>query len=254
MYYLIRELFVIFWLFWKKNVDESFTCFDIWTGNCPFHLYEHLQYKIVQISWCVYSIRCPWKKMCQRFMSAALRRRRAIRQMRWEHHHCGQCNVVVLIPALHGKQNFFLLLSTISSYVRCVLWARTCLLDVDWLMKADVMNQVSEYGEVKNLQCCWCQGPESSDLVYIHSLVAWALWMWAILFHVCYPWIKKKKKKKSNHLCLGGVFHTERKVKGWIDENHVKAGEQSKVSSNIAIMPSVFIIHDLIHIKLDNEN
>ncbi len=179
----------------KKNVDESFTCFDIWTGNCPFHQYEHLQYKIVQISWCVYSIRCPWKKMCQRFMSAALRRRRAMRQMRWEHHHCGQCNVVVLNPALHGKHNFFLLLSTISSYVRCVLWARTCLLDVDWLMKADVMNQVSEYGEVKNLQCCWCQGPESSDLVYIHSLVAWALWMWAILFHVCYPWIKKKKKE-----------------------------------------------------------
>ncbi len=64
----------------------------------------------------------------------------------------------------------------------------------------------------------------------------------------------KKKKKKSNHLCLGGVFHTERKVKGWIDENDVKAGEQSKVSSNIAIMPSVFIIHDLIHAKLDNEN
>lgn len=50
------------------------------------------------------------------------------------------------------------------------------------------------------------------------------------------------------------MFHTERKVKGWIDENYVKAREQSKVSSNIAIMLSVFIIHDFIHTKLDNEN
>lgn len=45
-----------------------------------------------------------------------------------------------------------------------------------------------------------------------------------------------------------------KKVKCWIDKNDVKAREQSKVSSNIAIMSSVFLIHDLIHTKLDYEN